>query len=196
MISLALGILIGVIHLLGYWIYYRESHAEKDAIKPEPMSWMLWTFGSLVNLFSYSILSGDLVKDILPFVCSVACILIFIDQWKARGRRLEKVTKEGLSMLSLDVISLVVGCLTMSALVTNISCQVGTVATYVPIIMSTDKEPTREKPLPWILWSLAYGLDVILVIARWEQWGDVVYPATCFVLTVIVAVITTRKRTL
>ena len=195
MFSFAFGVLIGVTHLLGYWIYYRASHSEKDAIKPEPMSWLIWTFGSFVNLFSYSLLSGDLVKDILPFVCSLACVVIFIDQWFQRGRKLEKMTREGLSMLSLDAGSMAIGFITMSALVANVSCQVGTVASYIPILRSTAKDPSRERLLPWIIWSLAYGLDVILVTVRWEKWGDVVYPATCFVLSLLMAVITLRRRT-
>ena len=194
MFSLALGVLIGVLHLLGYWIYYRASHSEKDAIQPEPMSWLIWAFGSFVNLLSYSLLSGDLVKDILPLVCSVACVLIFISQWKARGKKLEKMTKEGISMLLLDALSMIIGFITMSALVTNISCQVGTVASFIPILRATAKDPTKEKPLPWIIWSLAYGLDVILVITRWEKWGDVVYPATCLVLHILMAIIANRKK--
>ena len=97
-------------------------------------------------------------------------------------------------MLSLDVLSMIIGFITMSALVANISCQVGTVASFIPILRATAKDPTREKPLPWIIWSAAYGLDVILVITRWEKWGDVVYPATCLVLHILMVTIANRKK--
>jgi hypothetical protein len=194
MFSTALGVLIGVIHLLGYWIYYKGSHSKENPIRPEPMSWLIWAFGSFVNLASYSLLSGDMVKDILPLVCSLACVYIFVDQWIQRGKKLEKMTKEGISMFSLDAGSMFIGFITRSALVANICCQIGTVASFIPMLRATAKDPTREKPLPWIIWSIAYGLDVILVISRWEKWGDVVYPATCLVLHVLMVVIINRGK--
>lgn len=195
MFSLALGVLIGVTHLLGYLAYYLAMHSKRRPIKPEPMSWLIWTIGSFVDLFSYSLLSGDLVKDILPFVCSVACVWIFVDQWRRRRWKLEKITREGFSMLSIDASASVIGLMTMSALVANISYQVGTVASFIPILRATDKDPTRERFLPWLLWSTAYGLQVILVAIRWEKWGDLVYPVVGFILSVIMAVITNRRRT-
>jgi len=195
MFGIALGVLIGVTHLLGYWIYYKGSHSKENPIQPEPMSWLIWAFGSFVNLISYGLLAGDLVKDILPLVCSLACVMIFVDQWFQRGKKIEKMTKEGLSMFSLDTGSMLIGFLTRSALVTNICCQIGTIASFIPILRATAKDPTKEKPLPWIVWSIAYGLDVILVICRWEKWGDVVYPIVEFILCFIIAVISNRKRT-
>ena len=191
MTSTLLGVLVGVIHLLGYWLYYKAMNSGKDSIKPEPMSWLIWTVGSVVNLVTYAIMAGDWVKDILPAVCSISCVAIFCVQ--IRKGLFEKLTKEGILMLSLDICAMMIAFVSKSATVGNIACQVGTVASYVPMIRSTVRNPNQEKPLPWIFWSTAYALDVVLIISRWDKWEDVAYPAVCFFLSLTMALVANKR---
>ena len=190
-ISIILGILIGVAHLSGYWIYYRISSLHKET-SPNTASWSIWAFGSVINLLTYSSLSNDWVKDILPAVCSVCCIVVFASYF--RQGKFERLGFADILIFSIDIVATIVWLIVDSPLVGNLACQFGTVLSFIPIIRETVKDPKKEKPLSWIIWSFAYGLDVILVIMRWNQWGDVVYPATCLVLHFLMAIISTKRR--
>jgi len=192
MISIALGVLIGVIHLLGYWIYYRMSSQHKET-NPNTASWSIWAIGSIVNLLTYASMSNDWVKDILPAICSLACIVVYVGYLRQGKFKMPGLTD--ILIFSLDIVATIVWLVANSPLIGNMACQAGTVLSYIPIIRETMKNPQSERRSPWVLWSMAYVLDVILVIARWNQWGDVVYPATNLILCLIMAIIANRRRT-
>ena len=191
MISIIIGILIGVTHLFGYWTYYRTSTLYKET-SPNTVSWSIWAFGSIINLLTYSSMSNDWVKDILPAVCSFCCIVVFVGY--LRQGKFQKLGRTEILIFSLDIVATIVWLVADSALIGNIACQLGTALSFYPIIRETLKDPKKERPLAWIIWSTAYGLDIVLVIMRWTQWGDVVYPATCLVLHVLMAIISTKRR--
>lgn len=192
MVTIALGILIGASHLLGYWIYYRTSVNKETA--PNTASWSIWAFGSMVNLLTYANMSNDWAKDILPAVCSFACIVIYIVYlWKGKFK-MPKFTD--ILIFSTDIVATIVWLVVKSPLIGNMACQASTVLSFIPIIRETMKDPEDEEPMAWSMWSIAYALDVVLVITRWKQWGDVVYPATCLVLSVTMAIIANRRRTI
>jgi len=191
MISIIIGVLIGVTHLFGYWTYYRTSALHKET-SPNTASWSIWAFGSVVNLLTYSSMSNDWVKDILPAVCSFCCIVVFVCY--LRQGKLQKLSLTDILIFSFDIVATTVWLVADSALIGNMACQLGTVISFYPIIRETLKDPKKERPLAWIIWSIAYGLDIVLVIMRWVQWGDVVYPATCLVLHVLMIVISTKRR--
>lgn len=192
MISISLGILIGVTHLLGYWIYYRTSSLYKETA-PNTASWSVWAFGSIVNLLTYASMSNDWVKDILPAVCSVACLVIYVSY--LRQGKFEVPKFSDILIFSADIMATIVWMSTNSPLIGNMACQGSEVISFIPIIRETMRHPRRERPLPWIIWSIAYALDVILVIIRWRQWGDMVYPVTSLALSLTMIIITNRRRT-
>lgn len=192
MFSLALGVLIGVIHLLGYWIYYRMSSLHKET-SPNTASWSIWAFGSIINLLTYASMSNDWVKDILPAVCSLACIVVYVGYLRQGKFKMPGLTD--ILIFSTDIVATIVWLVANSPLIGNMACQASTILSYLPIIRETMKDPRKEKPLPWFIWTAAYGLDVILVIMRWQQWGDVVYPAVSFILCLIMLIIANRRRT-
>lgn len=191
MISIIIGILVGVTHLLGYWTYYRISSLHKET-SPNTASWSIWAFGSVVNLLTYSSMSNDWVKDILPAVCSFCCTVVFVGY--LRQGKFKKIKLVDVFVFLIVIIAIVIWQVVDSPMIGNMACQLGTVLSFYPIIRETLKDPKREKPLAWTIWSCAYGLDIVLVIMRWNQWGDMAYPATCFVLHVLMAIISTKRR--
>jgi hypothetical protein len=167
--------------------------SSQEETNPNIASWSIWAFGSIVNLLTYASMSNDLVKDILPAVCSLACLVIYISY--LRQGKFEVPRFIDILIFSTDIMATIVWLTTSSPLVGNMACQASLILSFIPIIRETIKDSKKERPLPWIIWSMAYGLDIILVIARWEKWGDVVYPATCFILHASIAIITKQRRT-
>lgn len=181
MTEILLGVIIALTQIAGYYYYYLSV---KNGIRPNTTSWTIWTLGSILDLVSYMALTGDWVKNLLPMACTAASVVLYI-HFLSRGK-FQKLSTENILIIVSDIIATVLWYLTDSALVGNILLQVSTVISFVPIIKEVYDEDENETPLPWLIWSAAYFMDLILVGLRWEKWGDIVYPATCFVLHLLV----------
>lgn len=172
-----LTIFIALTLLLGYFVYYRSV---ERGVKPNTTLWTLWALGSLLDLWSYAVLSGDWQKNILPLTCTVACLVLFVHFF--RNGRFRKLTKQNYVIISADICALILWYLTDSALVANIALQISTILSFIPIYKEIYDENENETLLPWAIWSVTYALDIILVVLRWEKWGDLAYPGVNFVL--------------
>ena len=190
-LAILCGVLAGLAHVLGYWIYNKGVFSD-PTLKPNATSWGLWAFGSLLTCSSYAQLAHDWVKEILPFVCVTACILTFL-AFLAKGK-LGRPDKYEAIILILDLIILGFWILTDSARYTNLFLQVSTIVSFVPIIRSVWKDPKTENPLPWFVWSTAYALMSLTVIFRYEKWWDLAYPVNYLILHIIVGLIA-KSRT-
>ncbi len=177
MTEILLGVIIAVTQIAGYYYYYLSV---KNGVRPNTTMWSIWAFGSLLNFFSYAQLSGDFVKDILPLACSLACIALYIHML-SRGK-FQKLTLSDWAIVSADMIAVIIWLVTDSALVANIAFQVGTIISFIPVYREIYDNQENETQLPWLVWSTAYFLDIVLVGLRYEKWGDLVYPVVNFVL--------------
>lgn len=175
MTEILLGVIIALTQIAGYYFYYLSV---KNGVRPNTTMWSIWAFGSLLNFFSYAQLSGDWVKDVLPLACSLACIVLYVHML-SRGR-FQKLTKSDWAIVSADMIAVIIWFATDSALVANIAFQVGTIISFIPVYKEVYDEEENEKQLPWLVWSSAYFLDIVLVGLRYEKWGDLVYPVVNF----------------
>lgn len=172
-----LAILVALTLLAGYAVYYKSV---KNGVRPNTTLWTLWTFGSLLELASYMVVTGDWAKNVLPLVCAVACIVLYI-YFLAHGK-FQRLTFGNILIIIADIAALILWFVTESALVANLAMQVSTVISFIPMYKEVFDEDENETQLPWIIWSITYALDILLVITRWEKWGDLAYPLTNFVL--------------
>ena len=187
--SMCVGIVAGLLQFLGYVLYIRG--VRKLGTTPNASSWAIWAFGGLLNLFSYNQLVGDLVKEILPFVCSLCCIGSFLFFWKRGSMRWPD--KSDWAILAVDCLITVYWFVTGSS-EANLLYQVGTVISFIPICRGMLKKTDREEPLPWVVWALAYATLCLTVIMRWQKWEDLVYPGVCLVLHFITAVLAHKTK--
>lgn len=180
----ALGIIIALTQLAGYYYYYISI---KNGVRPNTTSWTIWTFGNILEILSYVYLTGDWVKNLLPIACGVASILLYAHCLVyGKFRRLKK---EDYIIIFADIAATALWYFTASPLIGNIAYQVSTIISFIPIIREIYDEDENETPLPWAIWSASYFMSIILVILRWEKWGDLVYPVVYFVLHAIVLVL-------
>ncbi len=180
---------VGVAHVGGYYMYYLAS--KKDVV-PNTTSWAIWAFGSILNVWSYRDLTGEWnAKTVLPVVCSICCISLFVS-CLMRGR-FKKMTKLDVIVFSADVVAMIVWA-ENDALVGNIAVQISTLISFFPMIRDVWDDPQNEDPNPWIVWTVAYFLDIMLCCTQWNGWGEVIYPINCMVLHASVAILATRRQ--
>lgn len=184
-VSITTSIFAGVLQLLGYFIYNQKVLSGK--IIPNTASWFIWAIGGVLTTASYIFVSGDLVKDILPIVCSLSAIFIFIF-CLMRGH-FQKIDSFEWIVIILDVCITIYWYLSKEPFITNMLYVLSAFPSFIPIIRFVWKNPLSEDATPWTLWSIAYLLMTATIIMRYEKWQDLFYPIVLFFLSITVAIL-------
>lgn len=191
------------VHLIAYTIYARDIF--RSAIRPNLISWLMWLFGGLVEFFTYNaIQNAHWSTSALPLACvigiSVICVVTFIAQMRSNKTSTGLVflppERVDYFMVVFDATALLAWTIGIGAAIANFFAVGTSIITFIPIWRTTLQDPTGEKPLPWMLWSLAYVLMFLAVIFS-EGAGNAelyFYPVYYFLLHVVMVVLCLRRR--
>jgi hypothetical protein len=145
----------------------------------------MWGFGSFLTLISFHSVAKDWVKELLPFVCVVACFATCVVC--VCKKRIERPDSWDIFIVFLDL--LVIGFWVISsrytsksAEYTNLLFQLDTAISFIPMIRGVWNNPSSEDTKPWAVWTVAYAVMFFTVILRFEKWWDLAYPVTYFIL--------------
>ncbi|HMP85084.1 MAG TPA: hypothetical protein PKE08_00240 [Candidatus Paceibacterota bacterium] len=187
--SILLSLLAGITQVIGYMFYWRGVRSGK--IDPNAASWFIWAYGSLLNFATYNIMSGDMVKDILPFMCSVSCMVIFALMVYRNGiGRLDKIDY---AIIASDIAVTFIWFL-IGATEANLTLQLTEFISFIPLIRGLLRGTDKEEILPWVIWTCAYAMMTFTVIMRWEKWEDIVYPLMSLFLSLIIWIVIKVKN--
>lgn len=164
--------------LSAFWQYNRKAVNKESA--PSKATWALWVFTSILNAFSYTSLSGDLVKATVGIVDAFACTVTFFVVLRYHGTT--KLTRNEKIALAIGLTALGAWYLFRQAFYANAILQVAVIVSFMPPILHTWKEPWCEPKTPWFLWTLVYISNFVLVLVRHKSWHDLVYPVNYIVL--------------
>lgn len=202
------GIAIGAActHVLGYCVYI--SLVRRGVIEANPLSWLMFAYGTALLSFLEYRTGASWRELLLPVACSVSsavvaalCIrpsrlgrlafsdvfsfaidvlltAVYVAIWIAQGRGLNEASAE------IAVIGLL------------ISANAATVASFAPILRSTYEQPDHERVAPWILWTLAYGLLLVVTLKgspSASAWPLLLYPGLNAIFHFAVAVLAASR---
>ena len=184
-ISIALGFMAGAIQLVGYWVYNKGAGE-----KINTGSWSIWALAGIVDLVSYVAVTGDWVVNILPAVCAVAAIGTFC--YAITHKRFSWPDKVDWLFVGVDGVITIIWIFT-NAVFANLLYQVSAVLSFLPMYRGQIRGTEKEKPLPWLIWTLAYTLLTASVFLRLERWENLAYPLTHVAVCFIVALIANVK---
>jgi hypothetical protein len=187
--AIIIAVISGLLQILGYVVYNIKMY--KGDIKPDTTSWAIWTFGSLMNLGAYALMTQDWVKDILPIACSFSCIVTFVICY--RKKRFAWPDWKNWLIFGADCGITILWFFT-SATEASVLYQGSTILSFWPIVAGIKDGTDKEHPLPWIIWTCAYTMFGISVVMRLNCWAELAYPITCFVLHGYTAWIAFRNR--
>jgi len=191
-LALWLSIIAGLMHVVAFALYNKQM-LQGTSI-PNAATWTLWSFLTVLNVSSYLVMSGDMVKSILPIASSFACIGTFM--FSLYKGKLSRVDIWDGSALAIGVVSGLVWWWYHSATYANLILQLSVAISFVPTYRGAWKNPANEKAFPWYLWSSAYILSIFVIVLRWRgQYEDLVYPVNCLILHATVGLLTRRKIT-
>lgn len=190
-LAVMLGASAGAVYALGYVLYLRKTLAGGN--RPNPASWFLWVFLTVLNCVSYLSLSGDAVKAVIPVVSSFFCLAIFLFAL-AKGRFTRIDAADG-AALALGIVAAGAWWSLRSPVAANLLMQGCLAVSFVPTLRGVWRDPSVEKAAPWLAWSAGYVLTFCVIALRWRgQPQDLIYPVNCLFLHGGVGVLALRRR--
>ena len=189
-VEVILGTTAGLIHIVAFFAYHQQMIRGES--RPNTTTWTLWVFISTLNCISYIVMSGDIIKGLLPIASTFACIVVFVVSFfKGKLSRLNFIDEIALAF---GFLSLFVWWANRSATYANLILQVCIFISFIPTYRGVWRDAALEKSLPWFIWSSAYILIIIVVFLRWRgQYQDLVYPINCLVLHAGVGILSCWK---
>ncbi len=179
--------------LWAFWIYNRKAINQESA--PSKATWILWSFTSTLNAFSYRSLSKDWLTAGVGIVDAFACTFTFLVVLRYQGTT--KFTRYEKLSLAIGLAAIGAWYLFREALYANTILQIAVVVSFVPAFIHTWNEPIREPRTPWLLWTIVYLSNFGLVIAKVStnrgSWREMIHPITYILLHGVVWALTLRK---
>jgi SET domain len=171
-VSENLGVLAGVFQLIAYLVYIRFFLA--DSIRPNPISWIMFAYGTSLMAFLEWRAGASWALLVLPVVCAAMSVLVALMCFRKGDAEPAGVAERwafGADLGLTFAYIATMGRVGSSALLTAsfvVASNLTTVTAFVPILLSTARNPRNERVEPWAIWTLAYGL---LLLATWFSTG-------------------------
>ncbi|WP_219893865.1 SET domain-containing protein [Aquisediminimonas profunda] len=199
MIGSVLGVLAAVFQISGYLLYIRNFL--RRSIRPNAASYLMFAYGTSLVAFLAWQNGAVLAELLLLFACAGMSVIVAL--MCLRKNATEPVDRFEAIIFSADL-WLTIGFAVMVfadvdkaayAAVFLFLGNVTTLTSFMPILRSTWRDPRREQPLPWIVWSLAYIFltAATLVTTGLDQPVLLMYPVANVVLHVAMALFSLRK---
>ncbi len=213
-IIILLGVLAGIFQILGYVLYIKNSD-----IDPNPVTWFMFAYGTGILCLLEWDSSATWPELFLPVTCSFFSIYVSYRCWKkARARdssrwwpedwwpedkweRLSFISDIGITLGYIAAWVLV----TFSILTTEykdiavilflLLSNLSVFPSFYPLVRETYLEPSKEAPVPWIVWTIAYTLLAIVTYETHHSFFHILmfYPLINILLHGIVAWISSKK---
>lgn len=206
---LVLACASGLLQALGYLVYIRKSLSKE--IEPNPTTWLMFAYGTAL----LTVLEWDRDAQwpllVLPAVCALLSIRVTFLCWRNGKLKWPESWVDRFAfltdlLLTVAYVSVwyasshqVISEQEREALVIAflLCSNASTVISFIPLMREARKNPEHEHPLPWTIWSSAYGtLAVATILEEGWQTELLIYPATNMLLHGFVAILalTPKKK--
>ncbi|OGF26047.1 hypothetical protein A2303_04575 [Candidatus Falkowbacteria bacterium RIFOXYB2_FULL_47_14] len=184
------GVMAALLHGTSYFLYNLQAKSGKST--PNIASWGIWVFLAALNAFSFREMSGNTVLALQFFTGSGACALTFLYVLSI-GKFARPKPREAV-VLALGLFSAAVWWIFRSAAGANMIVLLALIISFFPTWEGVWRDPYKETPLTWVLWTAAYGFTIIAVIIKHGQLLSFFTPVACLIMHGAVAILSTEKR--
>lgn len=189
-LTIALGLTAALLHGVAYVLYNMQVKLGKSS--PNVASWSVWAFLATLNAFSYREMSGDVVTTLQFFTGSVACFLTFLYVFTI-GKFSKLKLKEWV-LLALGLLATLVWWKFRSATGANMIVLFAILVSFIPTFEGVWRDPFKETPRSWTLWTLAYLLTTTNVVLREGKPFALLTPIVLLIAHGSIAILSTQSR--
>jgi len=158
-ITTVFGVTAAVLHGTGYVLYNIQTK-RRDS-EPNITTWMIGAFLAGLNAFSYRAMNHDTVMALQFFVGTVGSILtFFITLFTGRFSWPEI---RAWWCAALAFIALLVWWYLRNATGANFIVLFAVLVSFQPMLEGVLKDPHKETPRSWVIWTVAYYISTINV---------------------------------
>src|SRR3989344_395304 len=180
-------VLVLIIVALTTWAFMLFNRNMFKGEKPNTASWNLWVLLTVVNTSSYFTMNGDWMKLSLPLADAVLCLVTWL--LALLLGRFQLPPRRDYLPIGLTIGALIIWKVS-SASDANMFTQVPFLISFIPSFTHARNGEVEAKP--WVIWTVSFVLNILLVSIRNSGWHDFVYPVLATVLHGAVAVIALR----
>lgn len=190
-IRLVLGIAAAVFHGTGFILYRRQMKRKHST--PNIAMWSVGMFLTLLNALTFRAMSGDPAATLQFFVGFLGCSYIFFYALTKRHFKwpgpMEVVT------IFLGVVGGVIWFKFRQATWANMIVFLALAISTWPTFLAVYRDPFKDSPCSWIMWTTAYVITTINVMLR-PDWHAValVNPALSIIEHAAVAFLSRQER--
>ena len=189
-LTIALGLTAALLHGVAFILYNVQTKLGKSS--PNVASWSIWAFLATLNALSYREMTGDVVATLQFFTGSVGCILTFLYVLTIGKFSWLKPREWGL--FALGILATLVWWKFRSATGANMIVLVAVIISFVPTFEGVWRDPFKETPRSWILWTLAFLVATTNVVLRDGKPIALLTPVVLLIAHGGIAVLSTQKR--
>jgi len=176
------------LYLLGFACYIHL--VIRRGVSPNASTWLIWAVLGVVNAVTYNSLSGDWVKSVMAYAGALTNGLTFVIAGvSGRFGRLSVVDKV---IAAFGLLAIAVWLANKNTPYANGMVMSCFMISTVPTLRSTWREPSRENPLPWLILAVSYLFAVSVVLLRWTQMWDMMFPIVGLFDSLSVALLSLR----
>lgn len=190
-VSTIITLTAGAIFVYAFVLYNKDLLKGKTT--PSFVSWLLFSIVTGINFTSFLDMTGDWVKTVCAFADFGGCVLTFgfLMYRRAKGASLDALDT---SVLAVCLLAVATWYVFQSSTSANIIVQTCYFLAFLPTIKNTLRDPTSEPAKPWLIWSGAWVLTILVVWLRWEgAWTDMLNPVSLFALHFMCGVFASRR---
>jgi hypothetical protein len=162
-----LGISAALLHGTAYIIY--NIQAKRGDSKPNVVSWSVWAFMATLNMLTFIEITS--IAHALQYVVgTLAAVITFI--LSLVWGKFTLPNKSEVKIFLLCIIAVGVWWYYKNASVANLIGIVAFLISFYPTLVGVYKNPTKERYIPWLIWTSAFAINLINNIISWN--GDIV----------------------
>jgi len=190
-IRLVLAIAAVVIHGTAFFFYVKQMKLGQS--RPNIVTWGIDIFLMLLNTLTFREMSRDTVATAQFFVGTVGCVIIFLYAL-VRGKFSEPGRTGWWAML-LGIIAAITWYVFREVTWANMIVLVALSVAFVPTWDGAYRDPFKETPRSWVMWTMAYLITTVNVLLN-PTWRVVslVNSIVSMFAHGLVAVLSTKKR--
>lgn len=189
-LTITLGLTAALLHGVAYVLY--NMQAKLGSSKPNAASWSVWAFLATLNALSYREMSGDAVMTLQFFTGSVACILTFL--YVLTIGKFSRLKPKEWGLFTLGLLATLVWWKFRSATGANMIILVAFLISFIPTFEGVLRDPFKETPRSWMLWTLAFLVTTINVVLRDGKPVTLLTPIVLFLTHGSIALLSAQSR--
>lgn len=189
-LTVTLGLIAALLHGVAYFTY--NVQAKMGRSSPNAATWSVSAFLAILNAFSYREMSGDAVTTLQFFTGSIACVITFL--YVLTIGKFSWLKLKEWALFALGLLATLIWWRFRNATGANIIILFAFLIAFIPTLEGVWRNPFKETPLPWVLWTIAFFITTANVVLRGNKLVALIMPIVLLVVHCGVAILSAQSR--